>query len=136
MGTTSNHFRCGFFFTSAHLQVSNYLNLVLLVIARPPEVLTVMISKLREWVGPILSAFLLWMVVKMLQVRRKRIPQKQNKIVIRAGSDQSTMESIVTAQQGLRSVHEMMKETNITLLKMWSILISEAPKVTFKIKSP
>ncbi|KAL1545955.1 hypothetical protein AAHA92_22620 [Salvia divinorum] len=84
----------------------------------------------KEWVGPAISTLLLWMVSKMLQVRRRRIPQKKNKIVIYAGSDQSTMESIVTAQQGLRTVHETMKQINITMLKIWSILTSEAPKHT------
>lgn len=39
------------------------------------------------------------------------------------------MESIVTAQQGLRTVHETMRQTNVALLKIWSILTSEAPKV-------
>lgn len=66
----------------------------------------------------------------MLHVRRRRNPEKhKKKIVICTGSDQTAMESIVTAQQGLRSVHDMMKQTNITLLKLWSILISEAPRV-------
>lgn len=80
--------------------------------------------------GPAISAFLVWTVAKMLQARKRRNPEKHNKrIVICTGSDQTTMESIVTAQQGLRSVHDMMRQANIALLKIWSILISEAPRV-------
>ncbi|XP_057778866.1 uncharacterized protein LOC130997543 [Salvia miltiorrhiza] len=93
-------------------------------------VLSSLIVIYKEWAGPAISALLLWMVATMLQVRRRRIPEKHNKIVICAGSDQSAMESIVTAQQGLRTVHETMKQTNIALLKIWSILTSEAPKHT------
>lgn len=44
-------------------------------------------------------------------------------------SDQSTLESIVSAQQGLYTVHEMMQIANIAMLKIWSILISKAEKV-------
>ncbi|KAG6437429.1 hypothetical protein SASPL_102346 [Salvia splendens] len=93
-------------------------------------VFTSLILIYKEWVGPAISALLLWMVSKMIQVRRRGLPQKNNKIVIYAGSDQTTMESIVTAQQGLRTVHETMKQINITMLKIWSILTSEAPKHT------
>lgn len=84
----------------------------------------------REWVGKAISTLLLWVVAMMLQARRRRISEKQDKIVIRTGSDQTAMESIVSAQQGLRTVHEIMRQTNIALLKIWSILISKAPKVT------
>ncbi|XP_011094141.1 uncharacterized protein LOC105173922 isoform X1 [Sesamum indicum] len=93
-------------------------------------VITTLIVIYKELVGLAISAFLLWAVAKMLQARRERIPEKQDKIVICTASDQSTMESIVSAQQGLRSVHEIMQQTNIALLKIWSILISKAPKHT------
>ncbi|KAK6139754.1 hypothetical protein DH2020_026514 [Rehmannia glutinosa] len=66
----------------------------------------------------------------MMRARRTRIPEKHDRIVIRTGSDQTTMESIVSAQQGLRSVHEILRQTNIALLKIWSILVSRAPKHT------
>ncbi|KAL3825638.1 hypothetical protein ACJIZ3_021667 [Penstemon smallii] len=84
----------------------------------------------EKWVGLAISALLLWMVAKMLRARRNRIPEKYNKIVIRTGSDQTTMESIVSAQQGLKSIHETMQQTNIAILKIWSILVSKAPKHT------
>ncbi|KAL2553907.1 Plant protein of unknown function [Forsythia ovata] len=38
------------------------------------------------------------------------------------------MESIVSAQQGLRTVHEVMQNINIAILKIWSILVSKAQK--------
>lgn len=67
----------------------------------------------------------------MLWIRRTGVPQKNEKIIIRTATDQTAMESIVSAQQGLRTVHEIMKQTNVALLKIWSILVSKAPKVRF-----
>ncbi|CAA3019227.1 uncharacterized protein LOC111411764 [Olea europaea subsp. europaea] len=84
----------------------------------------------KEWVGPVIAAFLLWVVATMLWARQTRIPEKQNKIVIHTGSNQTTMESIVSAQQGLRTVHEVMQNINIAMLKIWSVLVSKAPKHT------
>lgn len=68
----------------------------------------------------------------MLEARRKKIYEKRTEIVVRRSnmsSDQSTMESIVSAQQRLYTVHEMMQIANIAMLKIWSILISKAYKV-------
>ncbi|KAL0374713.1 UNVERIFIED_CONTAM: hypothetical protein Sradi_3387000 [Sesamum radiatum] len=93
-------------------------------------VITTLIVIYKEFVGLAISAFLLWAVATMLRARRERIAEKRDKIVICTASDQSTMESIISAQQGLRSVHEIMQQTNIALLKIWSILISKAPKHT------
>ncbi|KAG8376419.1 hypothetical protein BUALT_Bualt09G0061500 [Buddleja alternifolia] len=93
-------------------------------------IITTLIVIYKEWVGLATSAFLLWMVAMMLRTRRRKILEKHDKIVIHTGSDQTAVESIVSAQQGLRSVHEIMQHTNIALLKMWSILISKAPKHT------
>ncbi|KAK6131652.1 hypothetical protein DH2020_034666 [Rehmannia glutinosa] len=101
---------------------------------RPLTTSIVIVSTLvviyKEWVGLAISSLLLWAVAKMMRTRRTRIPEKHDKIVIRTGSDQTTMESIVSAQQGLRTVHEILRETNIALLKIWSILVSRAPKHT------
>ncbi|KAK4414834.1 hypothetical protein Salat_2590400 [Sesamum alatum] len=93
-------------------------------------VITTLIVIYKELVGLAISAFLLWAVAKMRRARQERIMEKQDKIVICTASDQTTMESIVSAQQGLRSVNEIMQQTNIALLKIWSILISKAPKHT------
>ncbi|PIM99051.1 hypothetical protein CDL12_28458 [Handroanthus impetiginosus] len=84
----------------------------------------------QEWVGPAISALLLWIVTQMMRARRNRMPERHDKIVIQRGSDQTTMESIVSAQQGLRSVYEIIQQTNIALLKIRSILVSKAPKHT------
>lgn len=85
----------------------------------------------REWVGKAIAALLLGMVANMFILRRRRIQSNYEKIVICTTSDQSTMESIVSAQQGLRTVHEVMQQTNIAVLKLWSILSSRSPKVRF-----
>jgi len=68
----------------------------------------------------------------MLDARKKKIREKCYEIVISRSSmasDQSTMESIVSAQHGLYTIHDMMQIANIAMLKIWSILISKADKV-------
>ena len=75
---------------------------------------------------------LIWAIRKMLVARRNKIYEKHMEIVVsrsNMASDQSTLESIVSAQQGLYTVHEMMQIANIAMLKIWSILISKAEKV-------
>ncbi|XP_061343326.1 uncharacterized protein LOC133289413 [Gastrolobium bilobum] len=102
---------------------------------RPIITLAVLAASLiityMEWVGKAIAGFLIWIIVKMLEARQKKINEKCNEIVISRSSmvsDQSTMESIVSAQQGLYTVHEMMQIANIAMLKIWSILISKADK--------
>ena len=65
----------------------------------------------------------------MIEARRKRIKDRCTEIVISSASDQTTMESIVSAQHGLQTVHQVVQTANIALLKIWSILISKAHKV-------
>lgn len=65
----------------------------------------------------------------MLQARKKRLTDKCNEIVVCTASDQSTVESIVSAQYSLITIHEMLQAANIMILKIWSILISKARKV-------
>lgn len=91
----------------------------------------------REWVGKGAAAFLVWVIVKMLEAREKKLNEQCNEIVISRSnmtSDQSTMDSIVSAQHGLYTVHEMMQIANIAMLKIWSILISKADKVRFLVR--
>uniref|UniRef100_A0A2N9F5Q5 Uncharacterized protein n=1 Tax=Fagus sylvatica TaxID=28930 RepID=A0A2N9F5Q5_FAGSY len=82
----------------------------------------------KEWVGKAIPAFFLWVVAKMIEARRKRIKDRCTEIVISSASDQTTMESIVSAQHGLQTVHQVVQTANIALLKIWSILISKAHK--------
>ncbi|KAL3507136.1 hypothetical protein ACH5RR_032518 [Cinchona calisaya] len=85
----------------------------------------------KEWVGKAIAAFLLWAVAHMFFLRRRRrIQSNYEKLLICTASDKSTMESIVSAQQGLRTVHEVMQQINIAILKLWSILTSRSPKHT------
>ncbi|XP_057440561.1 uncharacterized protein LOC130732555 [Lotus japonicus] len=102
---------------------------------RPIDTLAVLAASLiityMEWVGKAAAAFLIWVIVKMLKAREQKINEKCNEIVISRSSmasDQSTVDSIVSAQQGLYTVHEMMQIANIAMLKIWSILISKADK--------
>ncbi|KAK2638279.1 hypothetical protein Ddye_026074 [Dipteronia dyeriana] len=82
----------------------------------------------NEWVGKAIAACLLWGVLRMLRARRERIQDKYNEIVISTASDKTTMESIVSAQYGLITVHEIIQAANIAILKVWSILVSKASK--------
>ncbi|CAA0818754.1 Plant protein of unknown function (DUF639 [Striga hermonthica] len=93
-------------------------------------IVSAMVVIYKEWVGPAVSSFLLWAVAKMMWARYERMYEKKNKVVIHTGSDQTAMESIVSAQQGLRTLHEILRETNIALLKIWSIMLSKAPRVS------
>ncbi|TKY62873.1 hypothetical protein E2542_SST12738 [Spatholobus suberectus] len=102
---------------------------------RPIITLAVLATSLMitymEWVGKAFAAFLIWAIIKMLEARQNKIHEKCIEIVISRSSeasDQSTMESIVSAQHGLYTVHEMMQIASIAMLKIWSILISKADK--------
>lgn len=65
----------------------------------------------------------------MFRARLQRLDTKCNEIVVCTASDQSTMESIVSAQHGMQTVHEMVQTANVSLMKLWSIFISKARKV-------
>ncbi|XP_022842828.1 uncharacterized protein LOC111366320 isoform X2 [Olea europaea var. sylvestris] len=101
---------------------------------RPITTLTGTVATLivlyKEWIGQAIAAFLFFLVATMLLARLTRSPEKQDKIVICTGSNQTTMESIVSAQQGLRTIREIIRNINISILKIWSILVSKAPKHT------
>lgn len=82
----------------------------------------------REWVGKAIAAFLVWIVSKMASERLNR--RNRTKIVIvTKPNDQSTVESIVSAQRGLQVARDMVQLGNISILKFWSIFESRAPKV-------
>ncbi|KAL6272100.1 hypothetical protein ACE6H2_022792 [Prunus campanulata] len=99
---------------------------------RPSTTLVVIAAALivtyEEWVGKAIAAFLLWLVAKIFRARLQRLDTKCNEIVVCTASDQSTMESIVSAQHGMQTVHEMVKTANVSLMKLWSIFISKARK--------
>ncbi|XP_043702186.1 uncharacterized protein LOC122652496 [Telopea speciosissima] len=84
----------------------------------------------KEWIGKAIAASLVWAAGKMLKERHERRGDERTKIVVRTGSDQTTMETIVSAQHGLKSVQEMVQTANITILKIRSILVSRSPKHT------
>lgn len=65
----------------------------------------------------------------MFQARQRRIGDKYSKVVVCTASDQTAMESIVSAQKGLQNAHDLVQHVNIAILKIYSILVSRAPKV-------
>ncbi|KAE8099738.1 hypothetical protein FH972_017694 [Carpinus fangiana] len=87
-----------------------------------------LITIYKEWIGKAIACFCLWVVAKMVEARRERINERCNEIVVSTASDQSTMESIVSAQHGLQTVHKVVQTTNIALLKIWSIFVSKTRK--------
>ncbi|KAM3328431.1 hypothetical protein P3S68_033123 [Capsicum galapagoense] len=91
-------------------------------------VVTTMAVIYNEWVGKAIAALLLGIVATMIWARNRRIPDKVHRIVVYTGSDQTTMESIVSAQQGLRSVYHLIQTMNVIILKIWSVFVSKAPK--------
>lgn len=85
--------------------------------------------KNREWVGYALAAFLMAADGVMLWARWKRIGERCGEMVVDTSTDKTTMESIVEAQHSLKNLQELVKKANITILKLWSVMVSRAPKV-------
>ncbi|KAJ0981714.1 hypothetical protein J5N97_009969, partial [Dioscorea zingiberensis] len=90
----------------------------------------------KEWVGFAIAVFLFSLVGMMLWARREKISHKPPEIVVSTSSDKTTMESVVAAQHSLRSVHEMVKTVNITILKIRSILEFRAPRQANQVMLP
>ncbi|KAH7666299.1 hypothetical protein IHE45_13G092300 [Dioscorea alata] len=87
----------------------------------------------EEWVGIALAVCVMSLVGMMIRARRERISNNRQEIVVSTSSDKTTVETIVAAQHSLRSVHDMVKNTNITLLKIRAILESRAPKQAIQV---
>ncbi|KAJ4979097.1 hypothetical protein NE237_009877 [Protea cynaroides] len=83
----------------------------------------------REWIGKAIAAFLVWTVGKMIKEKQESSRDKCTKIVVCSGSDQTPMETIVSAQHGLKTAQAMVQTANITMLKIRSILVARSPKV-------
>ena len=49
----------------------------------------------------------------MIQARQKKINDKCKEIVVSSASDQTTMESIVSAQHGLQTINQVVQIANI-----------------------
>ncbi|KAF9601042.1 hypothetical protein IFM89_015027 [Coptis chinensis] len=91
---------------------------------------TALIVTYKEWINKAIAALLIWGVQKMYRARHTGIKRRCSGIVVYTGSDQSTVESIVSAQHGLKSVQAWVLEANISILKIQSIMFSYAPKHT------
>ncbi|XP_074270886.1 uncharacterized protein LOC141594777 [Silene latifolia] len=91
-------------------------------------VAAILLIAYKEWIGKALAVGLLWATFVMEKIRRRGIGEKFNKVVVCTASDQTTMESIVSAQQGLKTAHELVQQVNIAVLKIYSILLHRAPK--------
>ena len=88
----------------------------------------------REWIGKGMAAVLCWIVGMMMCARHKRIGDEHREIVLNTASSsddnkKTTMESVVSAQHGLRTLYDLVKMANISILKARSIFISKAHKV-------
>eukprot|EP01018_Ginkgo_biloba_P039505 Gb_15960 [translate_table: standard] len=78
-----------------------------------------------EWIGYAVSALLFMAAGFLMWVRSTDMKNKYDEIVVSTSSDQTTMESVVSAQQALNQVHSAIQATNITLLKLLSIALSK-----------
>ncbi|KAI3706593.1 hypothetical protein L6452_24449 [Arctium lappa] len=83
----------------------------------------------KEWVGQAIAAFLMCMASKLIWARQKEVG-KRAKFVVCTASDQTTVDSIVAAQHGINTVYSILQQLNISLLKIWSIWLANAPKHT------
>lgn len=131
MGTACMHFDFCPNYTHSHLHVSILIPTTLFGQNEPQLGQDLMdFRECSEWIGKAIATLLFGTVAMMIWARRRgNIQDKASKIVIYTGSDQTTMESIVLAQRGLRNVYDLIQSMNILLLKIWSILVSKAPKV-------
>ncbi|KAK9156988.1 hypothetical protein Scep_003562 [Stephania cephalantha] len=83
----------------------------------------------KEWIGVAIAAILFWLVLLMIFARYEKLRDQHKEIVVSTGSNQqTTMESIVSAQHGLNTVRDIIQRANITILKIHSIFLSRAPK--------
>ncbi|MQL74623.1 hypothetical protein Taro_006987 [Colocasia esculenta] len=91
-------------------------------------VLTVaLVITYKEWIGYAIAASLLWGVGIMVWARHRRVGDEHMEIVV-TSFGQTTVESLVNAQHGYRDLHTLIQKANITILKLWSILVSRAQK--------
>ncbi|GMI65047.1 hypothetical protein like AT2G21720 [Hibiscus trionum] len=88
------------------------------------------LSVYKEWIGKAICFILLLVVANMTRARQEGFKDKQKEIVVYTGSDQnaSTRENIVSAQHGFFTLREIIKEANVTILKLHSVLVSRAHK--------
>ncbi|GAB4857229.1 hypothetical protein Ancab_015136 [Ancistrocladus abbreviatus] len=111
-----------------------YLHLFqeLLMWKRPITTGTVLIAILyiayKEWVGMAMATFLLWAAIEMFHARRRGIKDKYDKVVVNTASDQTAVETIVSAQHGLIATHKIMQTASIAILKLQSIFTWRAEK--------
>ncbi|WOL20655.1 hypothetical protein Cni_G29460 [Canna indica] len=81
----------------------------------------------REWVGYAIAMMLIFVVGMMLWAKQNRIGERYKEIVANT-SEKTTVESIVSAQHKLNTLHDLVNATNATILRIWSLLIGKAPK--------
>ncbi|XP_074580392.1 uncharacterized protein LOC141836766 [Curcuma longa] len=82
----------------------------------------------KEMVGFAIALIALLIVAAILWARVNGIGERCREMVVNTTSDQTMMESIVAAQHSLNNLHELVKKTNITILRIFSIIIGKAPK--------
>ncbi|CAL9152818.1 unnamed protein product [Musa hybrid cultivar] len=82
----------------------------------------------KEWIGYAITMVLMLTVGMMFWARRNRIGERCKEIVLHSSSDKTTMDNIVSAQQSMNKLHVLVKTMNITILRIWSLLIGKAPK--------
>ncbi|ONK68871.1 uncharacterized protein A4U43_C05F16910 [Asparagus officinalis] len=92
-----------------------------------------MVITYKEWVGYASAASLMCGVGMMMWARHQKVGKLPAVVLVSTASDKTTMESLVAAQHSLKNLHEMVKKTNIAILKCQSIVVSRAPKHTAQV---
>ncbi|CAA7044815.1 unnamed protein product [Microthlaspi erraticum] len=100
---------------------------------RPSRTLIVLaltiLTVYKEWIGKAIAACLIWIVIKMAQIRHNMVHTKsEDAVTVSTESDQTVTESIVSAQYGLIRLHQLMQLVNVTIMKLRSIYTSKASK--------
>ncbi|KAI7728696.1 hypothetical protein M8C21_019067 [Ambrosia artemisiifolia] len=99
---------------------------------RPATTIMVIGSSLmvvyKEWVGQAIAGLLLWMVLKMSRAKKDKVG-KRTKFVVPT-PDMTTVDSMVAAKYGMNTIYDVLQLVNVSLLKIWSIWLANAPKHT------
>ncbi|KAK9079249.1 hypothetical protein SSX86_000919 [Deinandra increscens subsp. villosa] len=100
---------------------------------RPATTIMVIGSSLtvvyKEWVGQAIAGLILWMITKMMRAKKEEVG-KRTKFVVSSPTDQTAVDSIVAAKHGIDTIYDILQLVNVSLLKIWSIWLANAPKHT------
>lgn len=84
----------------------------------------------RNWLGYAFPCFLLFIAVFMLCSRHFNQEKSINEVRVTAPPGQNTVEQLLTLQQAISQVEELVQAGNIVLLKLRALLLAAFPQAT------